>query len=296
MSIHRYQRNFGYFDYQDIFKLFDTMVTPVLCYGAEIWGYEFSEQIESVQTSFCKSFLGLFRTVNDSMALGDCGRYPLCTTYFSKCISYWCRLIQMPNHRYPRNCYLMLKAHDDMGRVNWASNVRNLLYKYGFGFVWISQDVGDITMFLYQFKQRIIDCCKQTWHSDVDTSAKCIHYKQFKTILNVERYITCSLPFHMRKAMAKFRCSNHKLSIEVGRHDGIQRALRICPYCLIRTNQEVLEDEYHAFFHCKLYDDIRLIYLPLICVPTSLWTPFIELWVQIITKRSTQFPYIFTIC
>ena len=28
--------------------IFDTMVTPVLCYGAKIWGYAYSEQIETV--------------------------------------------------------------------------------------------------------------------------------------------------------------------------------------------------------------------------------------------------------
>ncbi len=124
--------------------------------------------------------------------------------------SIWCRLLQMPTHRYPRNCYLMLKAHGDTGRVNWASNVKTLLYKCGFVLVWLSQDVGDLTMFLHHIKQCVIDCCQQTWHSDVDISAKCIRYKHFNNLLNVERYITCSLPFNLRKAMAKFRCSNHK--------------------------------------------------------------------------------------
>ena len=29
-------------------------------------------------------------------------------------------------------------------RINWASSVRNLRYRFGFGFVWISQDVKNI--------------------------------------------------------------------------------------------------------------------------------------------------------
>ena len=28
----------GYFDHTEMFKLFDTMIKPILCYGAEIWG------------------------------------------------------------------------------------------------------------------------------------------------------------------------------------------------------------------------------------------------------------------
>ena len=33
-----YQRNFGHFPYTEQVKLFDTMITPVLTYGSEIWG------------------------------------------------------------------------------------------------------------------------------------------------------------------------------------------------------------------------------------------------------------------
>ena len=74
--------------------------------------------------------------------------------------------------------------------------------------------------------------------------------------------ISCNLPFAIRKAVAKFRFSNHKLNIEVGRHAGIPRKFRTCSHCLINNNSYQIEDEYHAFFKCSLYDDIRQRYLP----------------------------------
>ena len=37
-NIIRYQRNFGRFESKDMFKIFDTVVRPILCYGSEIWG------------------------------------------------------------------------------------------------------------------------------------------------------------------------------------------------------------------------------------------------------------------
>ena len=58
-SILRYQKHFGYFQPVDAFKLFDTMVKPIACYGSEIWGYKFSEKPEKVQTKFCKYYRGL---------------------------------------------------------------------------------------------------------------------------------------------------------------------------------------------------------------------------------------------
>jgi len=35
-------------------KLFDTIVLPVLCYGAEVWGMVKPEEIEKIQLQFCK--------------------------------------------------------------------------------------------------------------------------------------------------------------------------------------------------------------------------------------------------
>ena len=89
----------------------------------------------------------------------------------------------MNRNRFPQNCYLMLKSHTKFGRTNWASNVRDLLYRIVFGFVWLSQDVGNVAVFLQEFRQRVIDCSAQYWHDQVSTSAKCEHYKHFKQCL-----------------------------------------------------------------------------------------------------------------
>ena len=93
----------------------------------------------------------------------------------------------MQDNRYPKNCYKMLTSLDESGRSNWASNVRNLLFMHGFGYVWFSQDIGDISMFIAQFKLRLIDCCSQKWHSDITGSTQCDTYKEFKSLLNVEK-------------------------------------------------------------------------------------------------------------
>ena len=78
------------------------------------------------------------------------------------------------------------------------------------------------------FKQRLIDCYSQNWHNDVETSPKALHYKYFKTLLNVERYLSLDLAYKYRKAISNFRCSCHNLMIENGRHIGIDRNLRYC--------------------------------------------------------------------
>ena len=49
----------------------------------------------------------------------------------------------MPNHRYPKQYYNMLRSHAVVGKINLASNVRSLLYRYGFGYAWAADAIGN---------------------------------------------------------------------------------------------------------------------------------------------------------
>ena len=113
--------------------------------------------------------------------------------------------------------------------------------------------------FINIFKQRLIDCYYQNWHEAVETSPKALYYKYFKTLLNVERYLSLDLAYKYRKAISNFRCSCHTLMIANGGHIEIDRHLRFCFYCL-KTDIHIIEDEYHFFFECPLYNSMRDIY------------------------------------
>jgi hypothetical protein len=146
------------------------MIKPIVCYASEVWGYEYSDSIESVQSKFCKHFLGVNNSVNNCFAVWECGRLPLCVTVHTNCIiRYWCRLVMMQAHMYPKQCYRMLKGLDDGWRVTWATNVTDMLFKNGFGFVWLSQEVGDVNALIFQFRQRLTDCMRHDWHDRVNT-------------------------------------------------------------------------------------------------------------------------------
>jgi len=90
------------------------------------------------------------------MVRGECGRLPVCTTYYINYIRYWCNSLTMSLHRHPKQCYNMLKSLDDADRNCWATKIRTLWYKYGFRCIWISQDVGDVNTFFRMFKHRVV--------------------------------------------------------------------------------------------------------------------------------------------
>ena len=158
--IFKYQKTFGRFSPQDIFKLFDTVVKPIFCYGSEIWGYNYCDKIEQVHSRFCKQYCNISYNAADVFALGECGRVPIAITYMTRCLKYWIRLLHMERHRYPKQCYEMLKSLDSIGRVTWATHIKSLLFTYGFGYVWISQTVGRPETLIHLFQQRIKDSLK----------------------------------------------------------------------------------------------------------------------------------------
>ena len=232
INILKVQKHFGHFHYKDAFKLFDAMVVPIICYSSEIWGYQYSKVIEKVQVYFCKRICLLNRNVPDALALSECGRYPLSVVYMTRCIKYWIKLTRMPNHRYPGQCYSMLRRFDDAGKKTWTSYIRLLLFENGFGYVWLSNEVGDELNFINIFKQRLKDCAIQKLRTQIETSPKSLHYRHFKSALNPERYLSMNIAYSYKKALSNFRCSGHCLMIEKGRHVNIDRDYRFCPLCL----------------------------------------------------------------
>ena len=77
----------------------------------------------------------------------------------------------------------------------------------------------------------------------------------FKKNLKIETYLL-KLPVSLRIALSKFRVSNHKLPIERGRYENLERSERKCNVC------HVLGDEFHFLFLCSIFNDERKLLLP----------------------------------
>ena len=161
-----------------------------------------------VQYKFCKYVLNVGSQNPSCAVMGDCGRLPLYVQYVSKCIKYWLKIIHMNDNRYPKIVYKLLFDLDSNGRRTWASDIRALLYRYGFGVVWISQGLGDIDSFLFEFKQRLKDCATQDWQSDISSTNELYSYCTYKSLLVSEKYLVCISNINYKTALAKFRVIN----------------------------------------------------------------------------------------
>ena len=83
----------------------------------------------------------------------------------------------------------------------------------------------------------------QKWNSDVYSSPKCINYRIFKTDFKTEFYFT-ELQSKFYIPIARFRTTNHRLPIERGRWENIERSQRFCTLCTLNA----LGDEFHYLF------------------------------------------------
>ena len=74
------------------------------------------------------------------------------------------------------------------GRITWTSHIRCLLERYGFSFVWISQGVGGVDVYMEIEKTKLQEHFKNMCFTDVGNTNKLPIYSTFKREFKPERY------------------------------------------------------------------------------------------------------------
>jgi len=71
-----------------------------------------------------------------------------------------------------------------------------------------------------------------------------------------QSYLQAITNVQLRQSLSRFRCSNHRLEVECGKHakpKSVSRRDRVCRLCPLR----VVEDENHLLLVCPIHHDIR---------------------------------------
>ena len=241
-------------------NIFDQCVVPVLTYGSEVWGTDVHKAIENIHLKFCKNQLGVGSRTPTPAILGECGRERLYVTCIIKCVKYWLKIISLPAESLLWSCYSVMYNRCHLGKTNWASKIRDILYRYGFGWIWENQHVPDSAALMRLFSERVRDCELQLWSSDLYAMPKLKLYSKYKESRREELYLSLPIPRRLRADLARYRTTSHSLEIELGRHYNIARADRLCKLCR-RHNVVAVEDEIHVMFNCEACNDIRNLYI-----------------------------------
>ena len=252
----RVLRKFSELTRQTFFKMFDVQIQPIVLYGSEVWGLQRIDVIEKVHTFACKRFLNVPLKTPNKMVYGDLGRYPLFVNSCIRAVKYWFKLLQMKENRLPKQAYHMQINMETNGKCCWASRLRDLLCKFGFGFVWLQKSVGNERAFLALLKERLCDDFKREWTTALNSSERFSLYASFKSNLLTENYFDFVKIKCFRDALIKLRMGVLPLNANRFRY-AHENALKIlCNFC-----KNEIEDEIHFICFCPLYKEFRLKYI-----------------------------------
>ena len=153
----------------------------MLNYASEVWGHANAKDIESIHTKFLRRILGVKKSVNTSTLYGEVGRLPLEEYRKINMLKYFIQIVKSNDNNIVKKVFNMLKHDANLGHThnnqNWAFHIKTLLEHIGLAYVWISEDVTNVT--ISQIKQRITDMYIQKWQNDISNSRKLITYIQF---------------------------------------------------------------------------------------------------------------------
>lgn len=247
----------GGLPYQVYTKLYDSLVWPIISYGAAIWGTKEFACINAVHNRASRFFLGVGKYAPNAGVNGDMGWLPAGIRQWKTVISHWFRLNAMDDDRINYKVFKM--SYLKRRRLkNWCKRVDEMVPLLEIDKYYSKRE-----------KETIINSCvhtlfskyKQSWSDTINSDQgsragrgnKLRTYKLYKHVYEPEQYVQNHiLPRHHRSTFAKFRLGVVPLKIETGRYQGIALNDRICFNCL-----DDIEDEKHVLLHCGLYQDIR---------------------------------------
>ena len=228
-------------------KLYNSLIAPILLYGAEVWG-PFIEQnfekwdknkVEQTHTQFIKRALGCNITTSNIMARGEVGSRPLLVDVIIRTISYWQDIQNRQNS-------IVYEALEYEANNDVSPNFMTFIDKFEF-------DQNILTDFnKTKIKKTCNDYYERLWKEEIDKSPKALSYKTYKMNIIIENYLYLVKHLKHKIALSRFRLSNHNLLIEKGRHMIPKIERNQCVIC-----KTEIEDELHFLIICPLYDEER---------------------------------------
>ena len=247
-------------------KIFNAQIVPILLYGSEIWGpymdYDYvnwdKTKIERTQTQFLKRLLGCNYGTSNNMTRGEVGVRPLIVQVIKRVISYVGSIKQRTSSLV--NVAFQCELYTEPNMVTFLNK-----------FELDANDLHDKSK--VQEKKICDDNYDRYWSKAVRESPKALSYILFKNNVSLEKYLNQVKNISHRKAMSRFRLSNHSLLIEKGRHlrPPLERNDRKCFIC-----KNVIEDEKHFLITCPLYENQREILFQNCRVNSSLFDSLIS--------------------
>lgn len=250
--------------------LFDTLVDPIITYGADIWfPYMFMKNKnknnidtffeicmssecphEMIHIRFCRFLLGVHKKAMWIPVLGELGRFPLGLRMLSKAISYWAHILETKKDSCVRKIYDSMLQNSSEN--SWAQFIQQSLNTLGFNHVWHNQSTLNVHKLQHALQEKLQSEYVKYWSkTKMKGCSRLKFYSTFNNTYEIQPYLVKITNVKERNALSKLRTSTHSLRIETGRHNSIPRQNRLCNEC------NDIEDEYHFLNECQKLHNLR---------------------------------------
>ena len=199
----------------DVFsKLYDTLVWPVISYGAAIWGSKSFSCINAVQNRAMRFFLGVEKYTSTAAVSGDMGWDPAFIKQWNCIGNYWGRMSRMTVNRINKQVFIWEDRMANRNCKNQTFVIKEMYRQLGLDrFVDVNVPFS-VHALLTKLKEGLLHIHVRDWSSEIhmDTGRsgngrnKLRTYRLFKSRYEVEEYCKLFLPVRHRSAFAKFRC------------------------------------------------------------------------------------------
>lgn len=261
-------------------SLFQSLIEPIALYNSENLAHLTELQLKHIaegktqisdlmiysemgktQNKFLKFILGVNSSCSNLAMFGELGEFPLHLKAILSLLGFWHRAAtEMQESTLVSQALSFVSNNPDgTNQSVWFSTVELCLKLIGLQDHLTNPQKSSTTKFKELCKLNLKNLFMQHWKSLIlnqNEGCKLRLYKKFKSEFAREPYLDHIHDFTLRKIVAKFRCSDHRLEIEVGRHRGLEVKDRICQICL-----GAVETEYHFLIECPLYNKLRLKFL-----------------------------------
>ena len=242
-------------------ELFNHLVTPVLTYGCEVWGFDDITSMEILHRKFIKIIIGVSKYTPNAMVYGETGEYPLSCIVNMRMINFYMSLVNGKQKKLSYIMYTFSRKHTDMfnGGFRWIEHIKHNLQIIGMSDIWNFSGNGFSNTYVKNaIKLRIKDIFQQNWHEMKSTHSYCPFYDIIKTDWKLEKYLT-DLSYQQRVSLCKFRCRSNFMPVASSRFTSEIETddHYICPLC----NYNCVGDEFHYLFKCPFFEDDRKKYL-----------------------------------
>jgi hypothetical protein len=114
----------------DMVQLFESLVSSIIVYASEVWGFIEATNVHIIQNKFCRIILGVKKLSNLVGMYGE----PFSVIRKFKIIKYWAHILQHQNS-VQFKIYQMLKEDVNRGAIyngqHWAHQVKVILEELG---------------------------------------------------------------------------------------------------------------------------------------------------------------------